>query len=671
MPQCLQTSGTVANFVEEISGTISSNKTISGIASLTANVTVSSGVTLTMAATAQVFARDGVSLTINNGATLIINAGAKLKFSSGARIIVNGKITADSNDPNKRITFTGTTATPGFWNGITINSGNGSNVSTLRRCDVTYATTGITITYTGQANTVTIDKCRLSNNSSKGIYVNGNAWSSAYAHPTLSNNYIHHNSSSGITVGNYAKPLITGNQIEYNGAYGIEATSSYTGEASYNRVANSGFQGLLCYSSSHAQVHRNTVETNSSGGVYIFSNSNVTAYGTGNTKGRNEITGNGGAGIYANSSSPTFGYASNGNNWIQNNSSYEAQQVGSGYQILAENCYWGGGAPAPSEISGNVDYTPYTTTLPNPVGWGQNDAYDPSLRIWLGDSIIVAQPFMDFQFAKYGAAVASQAKIANETSMNGTADLQAAINVGLATGDWSPASQLITTLHIELQNARIPDIDFALANTYANNSKVAAFIRKMLALVLMEKDLVENKVSPALAKLAAFRQSNSANAAEFLANAGLIHLYRQNDLAAAQNVLAQLQTMAQSGDGIAAEHVKVFGSILQDYQDHQANTDLAKPVIAPSQAPAKLLANPAPREAGNYPNPFNPETTIRFHLSERQKVRLLIFDLNGKRVRALIDGELPSGEHTIWPQPNWPSRGKRRLFLRAGGWQQS
>jgi hypothetical protein len=81
-----QTAGTVANFVEEISGTITSNKTISGIASLIANVTVSSGVTLTMAATAQVFFRDGVSLTINNGATLIINAGAKLKFGSGASI---------------------------------------------------------------------------------------------------------------------------------------------------------------------------------------------------------------------------------------------------------------------------------------------------------------------------------------------------------------------------------------------------------------------------------------------------------------------------------------------------------------------------------------------------------------------------------------------------------
>lgn len=124
----------------------------------------------------------------------------------------------------------------------------------------------------------------------------------------------------------------------------------------------------------------------------------------------------------------------------------------------------------------------------------------------------------------------------------------------------------------------------------------------------------------------------------------MIHLYRQNDLTAAQNVLAQLQTMAQNGDATAAEHVKHFGRILQDYQGHQANTDLAKPI---SPALAKLPANPA--LAQNYPNPFNPETTIRFHLRERQKVRLLIFDLNGKRVRTLVENELSAGAQAlIW-----------------------
>jgi hypothetical protein len=134
--------------------------------------------------------------------------------------------------------------------------------------------------------------------------------------------------------------------------------------------------GLLFSYSSNAQVHRNTVQNNTGGGVYSFFNSNLTAHGCCDYTGRNKITNNGGSGIYANSSSPTFGYSTAGYNWIQSNSNYEAQQIGSGYQILAENCYWGGGAPA--LVSGNVDYSPYTTTQPDPVGWGQSDTYDPS-----------------------------------------------------------------------------------------------------------------------------------------------------------------------------------------------------------------------------------------------------------------------------------------------------
>jgi hypothetical protein len=51
--------------------------------------------------------------------------------------------------------------------------------------------------------------------------------------------------------------------------------------------------------------------------------------------------------------------------------------------------------------------------------------------------------------------------------------------------------------------------------------------------------------------------------------------------------------------------------------------------------------------AQNYPNPFNPETMIRFHLNERRKVRLVIYDVTGKLVRTLVEGELPASEHAI------------------------
>lgn len=53
-----------------------------------------------------------------------------------------------------------------------------------------------------------------------------------------------------------------------------------------------------------------------------------------------------------------------------------------------------------------------------------------------------------------------------------------------------------------------------------------------------------------------------------------------------------------------------------------------------------------------YPNPFNPRTTIRFHLREAAPVKLQIFNISGQLVRTLIDGELPAGSH----QRHWNAR---------------
>ena len=148
------------------------------------------------------------NVTVNSGVTLTIDPGAVIQFASGTSLTVNGKLVADSNDPTKRITFTGTTATPGFWNGITINSGSSTNASILQRCDVQYAVTGVNINYTGNSNDVTVEKCKIRYNSGGGLAIGGNNYSGATAHPlikgnTISNNYI------GFELYDYAKHYIT------------------------------------------------------------------------------------------------------------------------------------------------------------------------------------------------------------------------------------------------------------------------------------------------------------------------------------------------------------------------------------------------------------------------------------------------------------------------------
>jgi hypothetical protein len=53
------------------------------------------------------------------------------------------------------------------------------------------------------------------------------------------------------------------------------------------------------------------------------------------------------------------------------------------------------------------------------------------------------------------------------------------------------------------------------------------------------------------------------------------------------------------------------------------------------------------RLSQNFPNPFNPTTTIHFTVPKPDKTKLAIYDVNGKLVRELVNGETPAGHHKI------------------------
>jgi hypothetical protein len=62
-------------------------------------------------------------------------------------------------------------------------------------------------------------------------------------------------------------------------------------------------------------------------------------------------------------------------------------------------------------------------------------------------------------------------------------------------------------------------------------------------------------------------------------------------------------------------------------------------------------ASPAPPTAllPNFPNPFNPSTTIRYTLGEETAVTLTVFNVHGREVRTLVRGTEQAGPHeAVW-----------------------
>ncbi len=70
---------------------------------------------------------------------------------------------------------------------------------------------------------------------------------------------------------------------------------------------------------------------------------------------------------------------------------------------------------------------------------------------------------------------------------------------------------------------------------------------------------------------------------------------------------------------------------------------------------------------GNYPNPFNPNTTIAFKLNNATKVKLTVFDVKGQLVEELLNKKLTAGVHNVDFNASKLNSGTYYYKLEAGG----
>lgn len=120
------------------------------------------------------------------------------------------------------------------------------------------------------------------------------------------------------------------------------------------------------------------------------------------------------------------------------------------------------------------------------------------------------------------------------------------------------------------------------------------------------------------------------------------------------NDLQNLFIKTGGGDGVAGP------LILDDiYLQNSSEIDLSCPVVEV----AGVGSLPAPMQLhGSTPNPFNPQTTIYFTLNEPQSVELTVYDLNGRRIAVLDEGQLATGLHAV----DWGGRDQAGNSVASG-----
>jgi len=70
----------------------------------------------------------------------------------------------------------------------------------------------------------------------------------------------------------------------------------------------------------------------------------------------------------------------------------------------------------------------------------------------------------------------------------------------------------------------------------------------------------------------------------------------------------------------------------------------------PASEPTSVTTSELPEVyeiAPNYPNPFNPSTKIAFGLPGEQRVELIVYAMNGRRVATLVNEVMPAGRHEV------------------------
>lgn len=178
-------------------------------------------------------------VTVSSGVTLTIEAGAKLYFATGTGLTVYGTLVMDGTTTNN-ITLT-RIGSSGTWDGINFQY---SASGTIDYCNISYAQTALLLS---GSSSVDITNSNIHDNTQNGIFL-------GMSSPQINNNQIRNNGYYGIWAQNESSPSISGNIITGNSYAGIYADlySVIGGSSPASNAIRTNGMGIELYDNSES-----------------------------------------------------------------------------------------------------------------------------------------------------------------------------------------------------------------------------------------------------------------------------------------------------------------------------------------------------------------------------------------------------------------------------------
>jgi hypothetical protein len=245
-------------------------------------------------------------------------------------------------------------------------------------------------------------------------------------------------------------------------------------------------------------------------------------------------------------------------------------------------------------------------------------------------------------------------------------------------GDGIFGDALTDTVTIVFNDEYEGQVGLRVYDTHGDSSKNVAFIK--IASSLKDIEVIEFAVSPEVIEpgqsvdvFAVFRNNDTSNVD--LENV-LVRFYNENpltignqmggdfyvDLPVGETDTINASVIFEDNSVNADIKIAVFLDPLQQVAEWNERNNLAfQEVVVGIESKVDQIPK-AFKLHQNFPNPFNPTTTIAFDLPISSEIILTIHDILGRRVRVLYSGRLNAGSHSLV----WDAKDQNGISLSTG-----